>query len=184
MRTVYIIADSRGSELEAALSPPEGYRFKVITKGGSTIQDLLKRTKDIINQRPCELVYILGGICSITQKVEGQVSLPFATTDEIYQTIKNLLKATITDLDKFDPTPVIICPLTGIDLFMANEDTAQARSKRKRAPRDPRQTVLDDAIIKLNAYIRILNSERGHRTPEIDSVVHRRHGADTQLQQT
>ena len=60
---------------------------------------------------------------------------------------------------------------------MANEDSVLARHKRKRGPQDPKQVILDEAIIKLNNYIRILNSERGHKTPEIDSVVHRRHGS-------
>ena len=37
MKTVYIVADSRGSGLEAKMTPPEGYRFKVDARGGSTI---------------------------------------------------------------------------------------------------------------------------------------------------
>ena len=173
MKTVYIVADSRGSGLETELTSPDGYRIKVDSRGGSTIQDLLRRTKEIINQRPCEPVYFFGGIWSITQKTDANITLPFATSDEIYQTIKNLFKAAIIDLDKYDPTPIIICPLTGVDLYMANESSPQARRNRKRSPLNPKQAILDEAIIKLNGYIRILNSERGHNTPEIDSVVHR-----------
>ena len=179
MKTVYIVSDSRGANLLASISPPTGFRFKMDIQGGATLQDLLKNTKNVINIRPCELVYILGGICSITQKENNIISLPFETTDEIYQSVKNLFRAVITGLDSFDSTPVILCPLVGVDLKMANDTSDQPAKKRKRGNPHPKQSILDEAIIKLNEYIRLLNSERGRKTPELDSAVHRRHGSDT-----
>ena len=179
MKTIYIVSDSRGANLLTSITPPTGYRVKMDIQGGATLQDLLKNAKRVINNRPCEIVYILGGICSITQKEGDHISLPFDTTDEIYQSVKNLFKAVITSLDSFDPTPVVLCPLVGVDLIMANDTSDQPAKKRKRGNPHPKQAVLDDSIIKLNEYIRLLNSERGYKTPELDSVVHRRHGTNS-----
>ena len=36
--------------------------------------------------------------------------------------------------------------------------------------------MLDSAIIKINDYVHLLNTERGHRTPDTASVIHKRHG--------
>ena len=119
----------------------------------------------------------MGGICSITEKTQGTVSLPYDTEEEIYQTTKDLYKAVITDLDKYDSTPVVLCPVVGIDLNMANtHPSEEARKKRKRGKRHPKQDILDNAIIRINEYIQLLNTERGHRTPETASVIHRHHG--------
>ena len=130
----------------------------------------------MINEKPCELVYILGGICSIIQREDEIIKLPFDTSDDIYQTTKALFKAVITDLDHYDTTPVTISQLVVVDLKMANEDPATALKKRKRGKKHPQQDNLNTSVLKLNGYIRLLNTERGHETPELAGVVHKHHG--------
>ena len=163
--------------MESLITPPANYRIRVYSEGGATLQRLLAMTKEIINSKPCELVYILGGICSITERKSGIVSLPFKSTDEIYQQTKDLFKAVITDLDNYDSTPVIFCQLVGVDLHAANlEPQLRARRLQKRGKRHPLQAFLNEAIIKLNEYIRLLNTERGNETPELASYIHKHHG--------
>ena len=177
MKTIYILADSRGKGLESLITPPPGYRVRVRPDGGATLQQLLAAARCLINESPCELVYIMGGICNITEKSKGRVSLPFETTDQIYQQTKDLLKAVITDLDQYDNTPVILCQLVGVDLNMANiPPSDEAHRKRKRMSKHPQQDLLNDSVIKINGYIRLLNSERGNDMPELASYIHKHHG--------
>ena len=168
------MADWRG----ALITPPAGYRIKVIIDRGATPQNLLTNTKKIINEKPCELFYILGGICSITEKADELITLPFETDEQIYQQTKDLLKAVITDLDKYDTTPVILCQIVGVELNMVNTpQTKQKKKRRKRHPRHPKQDIMDSSIIKINTYIILLNPERGNETPELASYIHKHHGA-------
>ena len=177
MKTIYIVADSRGKRLEDFITPPQGYRIKVTHKGGATLQWVLGEAKRIINQWPCELVYIHAGICSITQKENGKIELPYDSADDIYKTTKELFKAVITDLDQYDDTPVIISQLVGVDLKAANQDpSSDASRKRKRGKKHPQQIHMDQAILRLNDYIKLLNTERGHETPELAGAVHKHHG--------
>ena len=180
MKTIYIVADSRGAALEGHIQPPPGYRVRVVNKGGATHQTALSIAKTVINEKPCELLFIMAGICSITQKVGNEISLPQETAEDIYQTTKDLLKATITDLDAYDSTPVIICQLTGVDLWAANQDSTHPNFQRyrKRGRRHAQQDSMDDAIIKLNKYIRLLNTERGFETLELAGAVHKHKGAE------
>ena len=123
-------------------------------------------------------MYILGGICNITEKTKEGIILPFTSADQIYQQNKDLLKAVITDLDKYDTTPVILCQLVGVDLNMANlPPSKEVRRKRKRITKHPQQDILDEAILKINSYIKLLNSERGNETPELASCIHKHHGS-------
>ena len=179
MKTIYIVSDSRGNGLEKLISPPSGFRIRFNIQGGATLQQLLGNAKSVINSKPCELVYILGGICSITEKIRGEISLPFETADQIYDQTKDLLRALITSLDGYDSTPVILCQMVGVDLKMANNSRSPAPVKtRKRGKVHPKQNILNSAIIKLNDYIKLLNSERGNETPELASVIHKHHGGD------
>ena len=179
MKTIYIVSDSRGVDMDTHINPPPpGYRIRIYFEGGATLQKLLTMTKSAINSKPCELIYILGGICSITEKEKGKVELPFDSADAVYQAVKELFKAVITDLDNYDTTPVILCQLVGVDLKMVNEEVKGQESarKRKRGIKHPKQDIMDEAILKLNAFIRLLNTERGHETPELGAAVHKHHG--------
>ena len=177
MRTIYIETDSRGSTLQKSLIPLPGFRVIVHTHRGANLQELLRQTKEIINDKPSEAIYIFGGICSITEKVKGVISLPHETSDEIYQTTKDLLKAVITDLDKYDATPVVLCPIIGVDLNRMNAGKdEELKRKRTRMEKHIKQDMLDEGILKLNKYIKMLNTERGHRIPEMASVIHKHHG--------
>ena len=152
--------------MEPLIAPPAGYRVKVDVHKGASLQTLMERTKQVINQWPCEAVYIFGGICSITKKEGASISLQFNTDEDTYQAVKGLYKAVITDLDKYDDTPVILCQLTGADLKTANEDPrTRDPKKRKRGKKHPSQDDLDKAIVRLNEYIKILNTERARPTP-------------------
>ena len=60
---------------------------------------------------------------------------------------------------------------------MANEDKETQRAgKRKRGKKHPQQDDLNKAILQLNDYIRLLNTERGNETPELAASVHKHHG--------
>ena len=178
MKTIYIVSDSRGVEMDTHITPPTGYRIRVYSEGGATLQRLLTMAKSVINAKPCELIYILGGICSITEKDKGIVELPFESADEVYQMVKELYKAVVTDLDSYDTTPVILCQLVGVDLKTANDEKkGQELSKKKgRGKKHPKQDIMNEAILRLNTYIRLLNTERGHETPELGAAVHKHHG--------
>ena len=173
MKTFYIVADSRGVGLEELIATPKGYRALVLIKSGATLQDLLTMSKNIINNRPCEAVLILGGVCSFTTKEDGQVIFPHATADDAYDTLKNLIKSVLSSLDKFDSTPVIMCPFVGVELNRANDPK---RSNIKHKKPHPQQGTLNEAAIRINEFIKTIDLERGFTAPNIDTAVHKDHG--------
>ena len=99
MKSILIVSDSRGTLLKPLMIRPPGYTIDFEAKGGATLQD----AKDIVRRKMKSsrytCVYIMAGICSVTSKEGGVISLPFDTKAEIVKTVTREILTTLTELD-------------------------------------------------------------------------------------
>ena len=109
----------------------------------------------------------MAGICSITSKERGLISLPYETSKDIVDDISRKIKALFKELDASSTTPTVLCTFPGADLIKANN--------RKATGRHPQQNILNEAMIEINDFILDLNLTRGFSTPMLYSAVHRCH---------
>ena len=171
MSTVYILSDSRGDFLQQYLTPTNNYRLKVIPQKGATLGELRDMAHQYVTDEDCGAILIMGGICSITRKeINGYIHLPQETVAEVYDTVTAQIKTMLNGLDLRDSNkPVVISSIVGADLNAANHVS-------EHVPVHPKQEMMNQAIMKINRYIRELNTERGFETPCIANAVHRCHG--------
>ena len=167
MASILIVTDSRGKLLEPMLTPPQGYTIDFEAKGGAT----LNSAKNIVSRKLANskyaCVYIMAGICSVTEKDEGVISLPFDTREELVEAITREVKNILTELDNSHTTPIVLCTFPGVDLIKANNRTATGHH--------PQQNLLNDAMIDIADYISDFNLSRGFSTPMLSAAVHRCH---------
>ena len=110
----------------------------------------------------------MAGICSITKKDGGIVSLPFVDRDTLFQEVTSKISILLKELDSEFTTPIVLCTFPGVDLMRANSRFAVGVH--------PQQNLLNQAILEINAYIVDINLTRGYSTPMLSAAVHRCHG--------
>ena len=170
MKTIYVLSDSRGTGLEKKLDPPKGYRALVEIYKGGDLTKLRNMAKQIIHDRPCELVYINAGICAITRKDKRtkEITLDFSDSFDIAHHVNRQLESIDREMRKHNTTPVVFCPIYGVDLNKSNKIKNQAKHSK--------QKILDNAIPLINSKVTEINEKNHLATPWTASLVHRWHG--------
>ena len=168
MNRILIVSDSRGTLLKPILCAPEGYNIEFVNKGGATLEVAKNITSRKLTSSNYTCAYIMAGICSITKKEEGVVSLPFDNGDTLVQEITSRIRELLKELDNEFSTPIVQCTFPGVDLIRSNSKHAMGIH--------PQQGLLNQAILDINDYIVDLNLTRGYTTPMLSAAIHRCHG--------
>ena len=166
---IVIVADSRGTQLEILLHAPEGFTVEVYVYPGATLNYLEGRLQELLFEKQYVLAYLFGGICSITKrnKYTKVIYLQHQGYDQIIENTVSILDGVSQSLNHFTQTPIVMCPITGVDLHRANEWEGT----------HPLQGDLDWAVLGINRFVCHLNAARGLATPWLASAIHRCHGA-------
>ena len=165
---ILIVSDSRGTALKPILSAPDGFDIQFIKKGGATLEIARRIIEKKLLNSEYTCAYIMAGICSITNKDDGFISLPFDDKDDLFKTVTSKISTTLKELDAKSSTPIVLCTLPGVDLIRANNKNATGSH--------PQQDFFNQAIIDINDYIVDLNLSRGYTTPTLSAAIHRCHG--------
>ena len=168
MKSILIVSDSRGKLLKPMLTPPPGYTIDFEAKGGATLNEAKNIVARKLANSKYTCVYILAGICSVTNKDEGLISLPFDTHEDLVDGITREINNILTELDDSHTTPIVLCTFPGVDLIRANNKAATGHH--------PQQDLLNSAMIDIADYTADLNLTRGFSTPMLSAAVHRCHG--------
>ena len=167
MDRILIVSDSRGAHLKPMVTPPPTHSLEFEIQSGATLNDAKNIVQHKLASSSYTCVYIMAGICSVTDKDEGIVHLPFDTKSELVSALTREARNILKELDDLSTTPIVLCSFPGVDLIRVNNKTATGRH--------PQQEMLNEAILEINEYIVDLNLTRGFSTPMLSAAIHRCH---------
>ena len=140
--------------------PVEPWMFK-----SAKIEDLTHEAINYGRSRPFDMMFIVGGICNITNKdwINGKISFEWNDPDKLSKHIIDIIENEERKFKKELPASnLIFCRLVGANL---------EKVLKKHA--DFEQFVMDEAIYKINDYIFRKNIEKGLWAPDMATPVHR-----------
>ena len=172
MSSILIVSDSRGKGLKPLLDPPLGYTIDFVPKNWATLEETVNivRCKLFRKNPTVTCIYILTGICSVTEKCEQSISLPYDTKEELVELVTSKIGNTRIGNKKIDDIttiPTVLCTFPGVDLIRANNKNATGIH--------PQQELLNEGMIDINDFIVDLNLTRGFSTPMLSAAIHRCH---------
>ena len=169
---IFIFTDSRGRGLEDLINKDlcdANVNVSVRVYPGARIHNLLNHIVYSIEHESVDTVFVMAGICDVTQRDRRAKSTFMRSLDtETHSTaITNSYKDLIYEIKQFRPfLPVIICPIVGINLATYN----------KEADRHPQQDAMNKMILNINRGIISINKENGVLAPWLSQDVHHCHG--------
>ena len=159
--------DSRGFNLEMELNiinterkPVEPWFFN-----GATIENLVHEAINYGRTRPFDLMFVVGGICNITDKDRntGKISFNWDTPEKLSNHIINIMEDEDKRFKKELPaSKLIFCKIVGANL----ENVLKRQAETE-------QLVMDEAIYQINEYIFRKNIDKGLWAPDMATPVHR-----------
>lgn len=164
-RSVLIIGDSRVRKL---FNYVPNTPVKIVCEffPGATVKTISRELTRLLRYEPgYTAIFVICGICSITRKRrDGRILLRSYNVESSVNRVIDDFYSLHADAREFTRVPVIICPVTGIDLMKYS-------SYDWHSYRD--QPILDKIVNKSNLQIRGINRLYGYTTPDISSKVHR-----------
>ena len=167
MNCILIVSYSRGKQLKPLLTPPPNCSLDFEARNGATLNEARNIVRHKLANSSYTCVYIMAGICSVTVKDEGTVTLPFDTKEDLIDAVTRAAKNILKELDDLVTTPIVLCTFPGVDLIKVNNKNATGRH--------PQQEMLNEAMVEINEYIVDLNLTRGFSTPMLSAAIHRCH---------
>ena len=162
--------DSRGFNLERELNiinterkPVEPFFFN-----GATIKNLVHEAINYGRTRPFDLMFVVGGICNITDKDRntGKISFILDTPEKLSNHIINIMEDEDKRFKKELPaSKLIFCRMVGANL----ENVLKRQAETE-------QLVMDEAIYQINEYIFRKNIDKELWAPDMATPVHRING--------
>ena len=167
-RRYVFIFDSRGRHLESILKRENIRKLPVdmLFFDGADIEDLYREAVNYCRLRPFNIVFLVGGICSVTTKDKMSKKISFDWNDS--DSLLNYILQEITNGEKYFATEmpaskVVLCRYVGADL-----------SKVLKRLAENEQFILDNAIYELNERIFKMNIEKGLYALDMATPVHRK----------
>lgn len=139
--------------------------IKVSFHSGAGLIGVARKAMEIIEMHRPDTLLIMAGINDITvrNRYTGRVRLISTSANVIVSHMIQLInQAKSMILNTYPDIKVIFGGILGIDIGTYN----------RRHNISPIQTVVDDAITSLNAYIRQVNEDSGFPHPRLTSKVH------------
>lgn len=157
-----ILCDSRGASILPYLTDP-GVICKVYR--GARISDVALRASKLIRDLNPRVCLILAGINDFTvrNKKDRVTRIHVADSFDLANlVIRRLLSARRLLTRKYPDTKIAFGGINGIQLNRYNHMPGVSRN----------QSAIDDAIMQVNMYIRLLNQQMGVYHPRLISKVH------------
>ena len=135
---------------------------------GATLKELVDQADTYARSYPFDIIYIVGGICDITTKIQrtGEICFNWKSASSLTNHLLDTLEEANMNLAKeFPCTKFIFCPLIGADLEKALTKTP------KRLPE--RQEILNEAVWSFNIRAWDINKPKNHYMPILAQPVHR-----------
>lgn len=167
--SVVVITDSRGRGIEAELSSIQdrSYSVKVLVWKGRGVTEAVKESKQQLIWMAPDVVIVLAGICDLTSKNRNlkMVSLSFESVDEAV----NMFTCAMDIINHFLNINLVekkfklsFGQVVGMDIGVYNHLEHP----------HPLQSLLDEAVIRINNEIATRNSGEGVATPWVANEVH------------
>lgn len=174
-KKILIVADSRGRELVTEVSNTFIHLdCEVIWKSGLSLLHTPGFAKNTILKLKPKLIYVLTGICDITEISSYEPWTVIMKNPDVHQTVYSYmtkLDLTHSQINSMKTTighqPMIIFPTqTGLSLGKYNG--------MREGLMHPQQYIMNDAINQINRNVTTLNASMNVSTPFLASSVHNR----------
>ena len=164
----YLLAfDSRGKELENSIRQCYEGNFHILIEPGGNIRRVTDAVKEAIKYMPYTHALLQVGVNELTTKIGTSLVCNYNTTSEIVEDLTaKLLVAKREIMETRPAVKVVISPIVGVSLSMYNEEAWHHQE----------QDLINDAIIKINCWIKHENGRLGLETPMLDRKIHKQQG--------
>lgn len=171
-RKVFLIADSRGRDLEKRLNNYNSHiQFCVKVHPGASISWLIAKTHQLLGSndgKMYSLAVVFGGICDITKISYMPYRAAIPRMETASELIENF-KSSCEGANIFIPNiPILLTPIVGIDLIQYAGHWDESLFGM--------QPMIDDVVPVVNSFIKSHNRDRGLPTPNKASCIHRCRG--------